>query len=317
MAHAWSLTPEMLDEGQLFQKSIKAMGTTVTFRVEGDISPSSANLAVVSASNEINRLEKLLTRFPGGNELCQLNQTGNLESPSTDVVAVLRGARSFSESHGGSFDITVKPVLDLLEGYLRGQPFPSDNQFDSAKSLIDYEGVSVSSHAVSLKKAGMGITLDGIAEGYILDRVVAILRSKGIRSALVDFGGTVATIGSRANGEPWRVGILDPIDNAKTIGTLQLRDQAVATSGDYENYFTADRDYYHVIDPSTARSPIFSHSATVVAPTAVEADPTGIALMVEEPNQGMKLADAHRCECLLYTRSGKIMTSSGMKELMT
>ena len=312
-----SLASALPDGRAPFLKSVNAMGTTISFRVEDDIDQSSADGAVTSAVNEINRLERLLTRFPGGTDVCQLNLSGVLESPSPDVVAVIQKATAFSDGTQGSFDITVKPVLDLLQDYLNGQPFPTDAQFESARALIGYEWVSASANDASLSKTGMGVTLDGIAEGYILDRSVTVLRSLGIRSALVNVGGTIATIGSRANGDPWQVGIMDPVDTTRTIGTLQLRDQAVATSGDYENYFTPDRSYYHVIDPFTARSPLFSHSATVVADTAMEADPLGVALMVEEPAQGMKLADAFPSQCLVYTRGGDILTTSGMKGLMT
>ena len=163
----------------------------------------------------------------------------------------------------------------------------------------------------------MGVTLDGIATGYILDNSINILKSNGIKSALINFGGTLATIGSRHDGTPWEVGIVDPITPTNTIGTLYLRDQAVATSGDYEDYFTSNKEYYHIIDPFTARSPLFSHSATVVASTAMVADPLGVALMVESPSEAMNLIDSFPAECLLYTDSNGVMTSSGMKQLMT
>jgi thiamine biosynthesis lipoprotein len=163
----------------------------------------------------------------------------------------------------------------------------------------------------------MGVTLDGIATGYILDESIALLKSRGIKSAYVNFGGTLATIGSRANGSPWEVGVVDPITPTNVIGTLYLKDQAVATSGDYEDYYTTNKDYYHIIDPFTARSPLFSHSATVVASTSMLSDPLGVALMVESPNDAMRLMDSFQAECLLYTDSSGVMMSSGMKQLMT
>lgn len=163
----------------------------------------------------------------------------------------------------------------------------------------------------------MSITLDGVATGYILDHSIRVLKSRGIRSALVNFGGTLATLGSRANGSLWKVGIVDPLSSTNIIGTLYLKDQAVATSGDYEDYYTPDKHYYHIIDPGTARSPLFSHSATVVSSTATVADPLGVSLMVESPTSAMSLIDSFPAECLLYTRSDGVMISSGMKKLMT
>jgi thiamine biosynthesis lipoprotein len=300
-----------------FSTSFNAIGTVVTITIDDAITTDYANQLVSSVTNKINQLGNVLTRFPGGTNLYNLNQLDVLEGPSPDLVTLLEEATNYSESTEGCFDVTVEPVLDLFQGYLSGQPFPSDSQFNAALNLIDYQEVEVSSKLVSLEKPGMGVTLDGIATGYILDKSIGILRSNGIKSAFINFGGTLATIGSRADGSPWEVGIIDPIVPTNTMGTLYLRDQAVATSGDYEDYFTPNKEYYHIIDPSTARSPLFSHSATVVASTALMADPLGVALMVEEPNAAMNLIDSFPAECLLYTDSNGVMTSSGMKQLMT
>ncbi|MGA2874690.1 MAG: FAD:protein FMN transferase [Nitrososphaerales archaeon] len=313
------LVPRLVGSNQNtpFTMSFNAIGTVVTIQIDDVITQDYANQLVGTVTNNINALGNVLTRFPGGTNLYNLNQIGTLEDPTSDILAVLEQATSYSESTGGSFDVTVKPVLDLLQGYLSGQPFPSDSQFNSALDLIDYESVGVSPNLVSLDKPGMGVTLDGIATGYILDKSIKILRSNGIKSAFVNFGGTLATIGSRSDGTPWQIGIVDPITPTNTIGTLYLKDQAVATSGDYEDYFTSNKDYYHIIDPFTARSPLFSHSATVVASTAMVADPLGVALMVENPSDAMNLIDSFPAECLLYTDSDGLMTSSGMKQLMT
>jgi FAD:protein FMN transferase len=300
-----------------FQTSFNAIGTTVSLIIDDDIPQNDAVSITNSLSIEISNLERVMTRFPGGTDLCLLNETGSVECPSKDLVELAKSAQRYSESTEGGFDVTVKPALDLLQGYLEGQPFPTDSQFEHARSLINYEKMSISGSLITLDKPGMGITLDGIGTGYILDSSISFLKSKGIHSALVNFGGTLATLGTRADGSPWEVGVVDPTSPTYTLGTLYLKNQAVATSGDYEDYFTPDKKYYHIIDPSTARSPLLSHSATVVAPTGAVADPLGVALMVENPDSGLKFIDASKAECLIYTRSGGVVTSSGMKSLMT
>jgi len=299
-----------------FSTSFNAIATVVAITIDDDIATDKANQLVDSVTNNITTLGNILTRFPGGVDLYNLNQTDLLVEPSSDLVTVLKEATNYSQSTEGCFDVTVEPVLDLLQGYLSGQSFPSDSQFNAALSLIDYEQVGVSSNQVSLDKPGMGVTLDGIATGYILDKSIQILRSNGIKSAFINFGGTLATIGGRADGSPWQVGIVDPMNPLNSIGTLYLRDQAVATSGDYEDYFTPNKQYYHIIDPFTARSPLFSHSATVVASTSMVADPLGVALMVEDPSEAINLIDSFPAECLLYTDTNGVMTSSGMAQLM-
>jgi FAD:protein FMN transferase len=299
-----------------YESSIQAMGTTVSIRIEGEDDDAVVGLAAERAFAEVGRLEKLFTRFPGGTEVWSLNQSGLVESPAPELSEVVRDATRFSDSTGGSFDITVEPVLEALQGFLMGQPFPSDSQFEAMRQLIDYERVDLSGQSLDLTLPGMKVTLDGIAEGYILDRAAATLKANGIRSALVNVGGSIAAVGGRGDGTPWEIGITNPLDPNDTIGTLLIKDQAVTTSGDYENYFTADKTYYHLIDPATGRSPLYSHGATVVATSAAEADRMGVVLMVDDPTVGTKLADGWDCEYLLYTRASGLLTSSGLTDLM-
>ncbi len=304
-------------ESQPISTSFNALGTTVIIVIEDEISVEYANQLFNSVSNKISELQTILTRFPGGTDLCNLNQCGKLEDPSPNLVNLLQEATKYSESTEGSFDVTVEPVLNLLQGYLSGQPFPSDSQFDSCLKLINFEKVEVSESLVSFGNQGMGATVDGIGMGYILDKSIDILKSNGIKSAYINFGGTLETIGSRLDGSPWEVGIIDPLNPTKTMGSIYLKDQAVATTGDYEDYFTSNKEYYQIISPFTARSPLFSHSASVVASTALMADPLAVTLMVDDPDAGMNLIDSFPVEGLLYTDNNGVMTTSGMKQLMT
>jgi len=305
-----------LEATPYYESSIQALGTTVSIRIEGQADEVVAGMAAGEAFAEVQRLEKLFTHYPGGTEVCSLNQTGLVESPAAELAEVVKDATRFSDDTGGSFDITVEPVLEALQGFLMGQPFPSDSQFDAMKQLIDYERVVLSGQSLDLTLPGMMVTLDGIAEGYILDQAASTLRANNVRSALVNVGGSIAAVGGRGDGSPWEIGIANPIDPDETIGTLLIKDQAVTTSGDYENYFTADKTYYHIIDPATARSPLYSHSATVIAPSAAEADRMGVVLMVDDPAAGTKLAEGWDCEYLLYTDAAGPVASSGLKGLM-
>jgi len=294
------------------RRSISTLGTTVTITVEDDSSPARAEAGIADAFIKIRELEAELTRFQSSSQVYRLNQLGQVEAPTPELVEALRKARYFSDRTGGVFDITVKPALDLLQRYLDGTSLPSDAEFEAARSLIDFEMLSVSKDVLSLGKAGMGVTLDCIGKGYILDKAAERLREHGIRSALIQGGGTLLAIGARLDGSPWRIGIRDPENPSGVVGKITLADRAVATSGDYENFFSPDERYYHIIDPTTARSPLFSHSATVTAPTAAEADPLGVALMVKEPREGLKLLEElEGYECLIITRDGRLVSSNG------
>lgn len=298
-----------LDEVQM---STYALGTMITIRVERIVNLIGAQVAVNTAFQEIRRLESLFTRFHAMSQVGQLNIIGHIESPQPELVDIMSQSSHYSEKTEGAFDVTVKPALDLFENRRAGTFPPTDASFDAAKNLIDYEKVSVSAGAVSLAKPGMGITLDCLGKGYVLDRAAAILRAHGIDSALIDGGGTLVAVGSRSDGSAWRIGIMNPTNPNDSIGTIHLENGAVATSGDYENYFTPDLRYYHIIDPRTASSPIYSHSATVLAPSASEADPLALALMVKSPSEALSFIDQFAgCECLIITRNSGLVRSTG------
>ena len=296
------------------QKSIYSMGTTVTILVEDELDQSKLDGAFASAFAEVRRLESLYTHFDPTSGVSTLNTTGELDGADAEVVSLLTSSTRFSEATEGSFDVTVQPALALFGRFLGGGPAPADADFEAAQKLIDFEKVTLSPHTVSLAKAGMAVTMDGIATGYIIDRAASALRSFGVQSALVQAGGTMVTVGSRADGSPWSIGVRDPLNEYGTVGTLHVKDAAVATTGDYENFFTPDKSFYHVVDPSTARSPLYSHSATVVAPTAVQADPLGVALMVKSPGDGLRLVDGmSKVDCLICTRQGALVRSEGLE----
>jgi thiamine biosynthesis lipoprotein len=292
--------------------SMYALGTMVTIRIEHVANTNNAQAAVNSAFQEIRNLETTFTRFQSSSEVGQLNLVGHIDSPQPRLLDILDRATEYSEKTEASFDITVKPALDLFENRRSDNFPPSEGEFDEARRLIDFEKLSVSSGSVSFDRSGMGITLDCLGKGYVLDHAAQILKTHGIDSALIDGGGTLIAIGARGDGSPWEIGIMNPLNLDETIGTIELKNLAVATSGDYENAFTADKQYYHIIDPRTATSPLYSHSATVVAPTASEADPLGLALMVKSPSESLALIDQFAgCECLVIPRNGSRVKSAG------
>ena len=309
------LLPSEFPSSRMLQKSVYSMGTTVTISVEDTYDSNDLDTAVQNAFAGITRMEGTLTHFDPNSQLSLLNKNGVLYDPSPELLEAVQESLKLSETTEGTFDVTVQPALDLFTRFLSGGPDPTDADFAAAQKLIDFEKLTADQGGLTFATPGMGATLDGIAPGYILDKTAASLKSSGVKSALVQAGGTIVAIGARSDGSPWRIGVEDPMNGKATIGTLLLRDQAVATTGDYENYFTPDKRYYHVVDPSTARSPLYSHSATVVAPTCTVADSMGVVLMVQPPAEGLHTLDGVAgAECLIYTDSGTIVRSAGLVE---
>jgi FAD:protein FMN transferase len=300
------------DGAQALQNSIDALGTTVRLKVEYQGSSIEAQAALNSAIDEIARLHCLFTRFDPTSLVGRLNLDGHIEAPQWELFDILSQASHYSERTEGAFDITVKPALDLFENISSQFSPPTDAEFEAARRLIDFERISLSRQFVSFTEANMGITLDCIGKGYVLDRAAEILKEHGITSALVDGSGTLVAVGSRSDGSPWKIGIRDPLHPDGLIGSIFLKDGAVAATGDYENFFTQDRQYYHVIDPTRARSPLYSHSAVVVASNATAADVLAIGSMVKSPREALNLIGQFTgCECLIVTRNNGIVKSNG------
>jgi thiamine biosynthesis lipoprotein len=297
---------------QGFQQSVDALGTVVTIRVDDPLESEAAGAIVADSFGEVSRLEAILSRFVARSPVTTLNMGAYIVKPDPELVQVLKLAAHNSDLTEGAYDVTVLPALNLFKDVAAGGSLPTDAQFDGAKALIDFEKLNVSDGEVSFSASGMGMTLDCIGKGWILDRIHDRLKTKGVRSALVQGGGSFRAVGAKADGSPWAIGVRDPLDANATISTVYLKDNAVITSGDYENYFTADKKYYHIIDPATARSPLFSHSATITAPIAAQADPLGVSSMVKSPQEALSMIESTKdCECLIATRDAGNVKSSG------
>lgn len=258
-----------------------AMGTFVTMTAAHP-SRSAAEEAIGRAFDEIERLEALLTRYRPSSPVYVLNRDGRLEGPPPEVLDVVRRALDVHRLTGGAFDITVKPVLDL---FARGT-LPSDEEIREVRPLVDASAVEATPGRIRLARSGMGITLDGVAKGYIVDHAGQILGRCGSESHLVVAGGDI-----RARGGPWKVAIQDPWKRGDCPDAVELRDGAIATSGSYEIYYDPERRFHHVVDPHTARSPQGSVSATVRAATATEADALATSVLTLGPRSGRALID--------------------------
>jgi FAD:protein FMN transferase len=164
---------------------------------------------------------------------------------------------------------------------------------------------------VRLKKAGMGITLNGIAQGFAADRAMGAIKGCGVRHALVN-AGEIASLGRKAGGELWSVGIQHPRVADAYLGLAQLEGRCMSTSGDYETTFSVDKAYNHIFEPWSGRSPEAFSSVTVVAPSATEADALSTAIFVLGMEKGMELVRASAgVDVLLVGKDGREMASGG------
>jgi thiamine biosynthesis lipoprotein len=212
----------------------------------------------------------------------------------------------------GSFDITVKPVVDLYQrSFETQQAPPSEARLAEVLDLVDPAALCIQGRSVCFDKEGMGITLDGIAKGYVIDCGMEALKRRRIHHALINAGGDIRTIGGRDRSRPWRVAVQNPDKEGPALQTFTMKNGAVATSGNYEVYFDKEKVYHHLINPHTARPAHESRSVTVLAGNATLADALSTAVFVAGPKHGKALMETlPGAECLVLTASGGRVSSS-------
>ncbi|WP_298871359.1 FAD:protein FMN transferase [uncultured Bradyrhizobium sp.] len=226
------------------------------------------------ACAEARRLERLFSLYIDDSALVRLNRTGILVNPAPEFVELLSASQRYAELTGGMFDPTVQPLWELYANHFaKSDPDPSgpDQAFvKAALACVGYHRLSVSRDRIVIPK-GTAITLNGIAQGYVTDKVVDLLRSRGIAHTLVDMGES-RTIGRRPNGEPWEVGIADPELPGRIHAVLPVVDHAVSTSGAYGFRFDPAGRFNHLFDPANGACGHLYRSLTTIADTATTAD---------------------------------------------
>ncbi|WP_187428096.1 hypothetical protein ROLI_002200 [Roseobacter fucihabitans] len=232
----------------------QALGAQAQIIVAG-LDPAEAAPVFAQVRDEIARLETILSLYRPHSELSRLNATGALMSPSADLLEVLSLSKSVWQASGGSFDPTIQP---LWIARALGEPAPAPSG--------DFGDVVFSAKAARLKP-GSALTLNGIAQGYITDRVAELLRRLGLQNVIVDAGEQRAW-GSRPEGGAWRVGIADP--SGTVVRNLTLKDRALATSSSRGTVLTDGRG--HIIDARSGLSAQLWNTLSVTHETAALAD---------------------------------------------
>lgn len=308
------------------------MGTVARVVAEGP----EAEEAVSAVMKELERLTLLLDRFHPYGDIGTLNaSSGEWVEVSAEVLALLEEAVRLAEVSQGAFDPTVAPLVDLW-GFVEAEPHeheegraasdsptplvgtapPDPEEIAKLLELVDYRSIEIDSvqGRARLARPGQAIDLGAIAKGYGMDRAVELLKARGIVRGIVDLGGDVYALGSRADGTPWRVGIRHPRKDGQILAVLRLSDAAVATSGDYERYFEYEGvRYTHIIDPRTGWPAAELASVTVVAPTGVWADALSTAVFVLGKERGLALLESlPGVDGILVDKELNVMMTSGL-----
>lgn len=260
---------------QLVRRALPMMGTIGEIVVVHR-DPRYAERAMDAAFSELARIEALMTRFAPTSDVGRANARASRDGVviAAESAHVINRALVWAEASRGAFDPALGVVSELWDVSHRTAPPPAEAVTRLAGRQL-YRGVDVDARRPAVRLArDVQLDLGGIAKGYGIDRAVQVLRDWGIRSALVNVGGDLYALGRRIDGDPWRVGIQSPTDPGRLAGELEVADEAVATSGDYERFFRyRGVRYHHLMDPDTAAPrESLAHSVTVRAPACIDAD---------------------------------------------
>ncbi len=310
-AHAVSFNKKMVK----VSKTRLAMGSFVSMTL---IHPSAdqAEEAMEAAFSEIDRLSGLLSRYDHASAVYDLNTQGHLRDLAPEVTQVVARSLYYHQLTGGCFDITVKPVVDLFQHKLGGEKkvWPTEAEIKDLLKLVDARNIELKDRSLSFKAEGMGITLDGIAVGFIVDRVSHLLMSRGIQNHLVNASGDIRTGGAKEDGKPWTVAIQDPWKRKTYPDVVRMGDGAISTSGNYEIYYDREKMFHHIVNPKTGFSPDQVTSGTIRASTTMEADALATAVCVMSPSQGTEFVNrVPGCDSLIIATDGALWKSKGWR----
>ena len=292
--------------GGIGENTVRWQGTALGADAEmrfAAASQAEALDAVTLCRNEITRLERIFSLYDRHSEVTRLNETGAIRQPSADLVAVVELARWFARRTGGAFDCTMQPLWRCLADHFssEGRDTPPDpGAIARAIARVGHTSLSVAPGEIRLA-TGAAISLNGIAQGYITDRVADLLQARGWRDVLVSLGEIRALPGKR-----W------PVRLAASRTPVALSDEALATSAGTGTRFDESGLWHHLIDPRSGRSPNHFETVTVKARRAVVADALSTALAVAAPEEIGAIAKRFPATTIiLQHRDGDVETLQG------
>jgi FAD:protein FMN transferase len=284
----------------------REIGTTYDVVVMAtDVEKARADLK--AAREFVHEAEMHLSEWKADSDISRLNREGGaglVEVPA-DLLHLIKASVKVTEATGGAFDITWLPLGKMWKDAAAAGELPPEATVDETLAAVGSDKIVVEGSRVSFKHSRTQIGLGAVAKGWIVDAVFLHLRDAGYADLIVNIGGDLRTAGEGPDG-PWTFQIMDPFEPTRIAGTFDLKDGAVATSGQYLRYVEIDgKRYGHIIDPRTGWPATFDGSVSAFAPDCAMADALATALFVMGPEAGMKwVKENPGVEVIYATRDG-------------
>lgn len=304
---------------QVYRKVLKLMGNRFELTVVCE-NEEAANEHIRAAINEIRRIEGLLTTFNEESQTALINRYAGIQPVQVDreVCELILRAEKISRITQGAFDLSYGSVDKSLWNF--DQHMTALPDADTARAmvrLIDYRNIKVNTatNEVMLMNKGMRIGFGGIGKGYAAERAKLLLISRGVGSGIVNAAGDLTAWGTQPNGQPWTVGIADPDSRHHPFSYLNISEQAIATSGNYEKYvMIAGKKYSHTIDPKTGLPVTGIKSVSIISTNAEIADAMATPVMIMGIRAGLNMINQIRqIACIIVDDHNKLFTSDNIQ----
>lgn len=307
-----------MDGAVLYTNRFALMGGQGSVQFVDDRGQERAERIARAAEDEARRIEFKFSRYRKSSVVSEINRNAGRTPVTVDeeTEMLVQAALDLARLTGGRFDPTVgvlRRVWDFKSGRV-----PSPDEIAAVLPLVNSSAVSIRDRTVFLRCPGMEIDLGGVGKEYAADRAARILREEGVRSGIANFAGDVRTVGSRGDGRPWTVGVVDPWDRGRCrFAVCALGDAGIATSGDYERGFVKDGlRYHHILDATTGWPARGVAAVTVVAATAFRAGCFATAAFLLGADSGLALLEeAESVDGVVITEEGAVLATAGMQFL--
>ncbi len=289
------------------ERAMLGFGTTLWLRA-GHTNTAQLDAALDAAVKALHAIDSEMSLFNPDSAVSRLNAKGVLHNPSAHLRAVLAWSAHVSRGSAGAFDISMQPLWKVWAQAQAQQQLPSKRAVMRAQQQVNWQAVEVSADAVRLNLKGMGVSLNGIAQGYAADVVKAVLQAHGIAHAQIDAGETTL-LGQAPGGQPWTLAV-ESVNKSSPV--LRMDGRAIATSSDAHTAFSADHVNHHILNPHTGYSPAHWASVTVLAPCCVMADALTKVFFMSSPQQLHATAQAWGVDVLAQRKHGAWVKTAGV-----
>lgn len=299
------------------KKDFYAFGTQNQIYTEETISEKFMDQLIKTAYE----LDDRLSVFKQESDVTRINRNAGIKKVEVNkkTIDLLSKALSYSKQSDGAFDITIRPAVRAWSIGQKEQKVPEDKELKKLKELVNYQLIHINerNRTVFLEKEGQAIDLGGIAKGHAADRIKQMLVEEGISSGMLNFGGSISTIGKKKDGTSWRVGIQNPLaERGVSIGSVTLNDQSMVTSAINERFFIEEGIlHHHLLDPTTLRpseSGVFG--VTAIGESATDLDALTTALFVMGVKKGIAMLNQMKINAVFLLQDGGMYATNGFTQ---